>query len=520
MIADLLVGQNFVRAVNAFRYRFDLLHQAQTVLIERRKLADAAVGDLGHTRGKLLRTCRPVGPVLGKDRFGPLGFDERLYRSHFGIRIGDEMVDRDDHGNAERLHVLDVAPKVGAAFFDGADVLFPQIGLCDAAVHLHGPHGCNQNDAIGRQTRLAALDVHELFGTQIGAEASFGHNVIRQFQRSLGRRYRVTAVGDVRKRSAMDKGRVVFERLHKIGLHRVFQEHRHRPVGFDVTRIDGGAVAAIGDDHVAKAFLQISEVLGQAQNRHDLGRHRDVKTGLARETVCHTAQRCHRIAQRPVVHVQHALPRHAALINLKAVAPVDVVVDHRRKQVVCRRDRVKIACEVEVHILHRHHLRVSATSGPTLHPEVGPERRFANTNAGLLANRVQAIAKTNRRGCLALTCGCRVDRGHKDQLAVFLVGERVDERLSYLGLVVPVGQQMLRRDPQLLTDLLDRFFVSLAGNLDVGFIGHGRRSLPGKLLAGMRRSTAPSFSGIRRPHNSENDRRRAKTDASGGFGFR
>jgi len=44
-------------------------------------------------------------------------------------------------------------------------------------------------------------------------------------------------------------------------------------------------------------------------------------------------------------------------------------VDHRREQVVRRRDRVQIAGEVEVQVLHRHDLRVTASRRSALDTE-------------------------------------------------------------------------------------------------------------------------------------------------------
>jgi hypothetical protein len=79
------------------------------------------------------------------------------------------------------------------------------------------------------------------------------------------------------------------------------------------------------------------------------------------------------LAQRAVVHVEHAAPDDPAGVDLQLVAPVDVVVDHRRQQVVRAGDGVEIAGEVEVHVLHRHDLRIAAAGRAALHAEVqGP----------------------------------------------------------------------------------------------------------------------------------------------------
>jgi hypothetical protein len=53
----------------------------------------------------------------------------------------------------------------------------------------------------------------------------------------------------------------------------------------------GGAVAAVADDDVAEALLQIFEILRQAQDRHDFRGDGDVEAGLAREAVGDAAER-------------------------------------------------------------------------------------------------------------------------------------------------------------------------------------------------------------------------------------
>ena len=86
-----------------------------------------------------------------------------------------------------------------------------------------------------------------------------------------------------------------------------------------------------------------------------------------------------------------------------------------------RGDRVEIASEVQVHIFHRHDLRVAAPGCATLHAEIRPQRGFANTDHRLLADAVQTIAKTNGGGGLAFARRRRIDGGHQDQLAILTV---------------------------------------------------------------------------------------------------
>ena len=168
----------------------------------------------------------------------------------------------------------------------------------------------------------------------------------------------------------MHEGGVVFQRLHQVRLHRVFQENGHSAVSLDVAGVDWLFLAGIGHDDVAQTLLQVFQIVGQAQDRHDFRSHGDVKAGLAREAVRHAAQRHHDVAQSAVVHIHDAAPHHAALVDIKAVAPVNVVVDHRRQQVVRRGDGVEVACEVQVHLFHRHNLGIAAAGSAALHAKV------------------------------------------------------------------------------------------------------------------------------------------------------
>ena len=122
-------------------------------------------------------------------------------------------------------------------------------------------------------------------------------------------------------------------------------------------------------------------------------------------------------------------------IDAEPVAPVDVVVDQRRQQVVRRGDGMEIAGEMEVDVLHRDHLRAPAAGRPALHPEARTERRLANADDRLAADAVQPVAEADRRGRLALAGRRRIDRRHQDQLAVGPAAEPARERRRHLGLV-------------------------------------------------------------------------------------
>ena len=274
---------------------------------------------------------------------------------------------------------------------------------------------------------------------------------------------------DVGERAAVDEGRRALERLHKIRRERVLEQRRHRPVALDVAGAHRFAVAGVADDDVGEPLLQVVEVRGQAEHRHHLGGHGDVEAVLAREAVGDAAERGGDLAQRAVVHVDRAPPSDAAAVDAERIAPVDVIVDQRAQQIVGGADGVEVAGEVQVDVLHRHHLGIAAAGGAALDAEARAERRLAQAQHRLLADVVERVGEADRGGGLALARRRRRDRGHQDQLAVRLVLERLDVVHRHLGLVVAVGIEILRRDAELfLGEFHDRPLLGGLGNFDVG----------------------------------------------------
>ena len=84
---------------------------------------------------------------------------------------------------------------------------------------------------VGLEPRLAAFDVEEFLGAEIGAEARLGDHVVGELERGLGGDHRVAAMRDIGERTAMDEGRVVLERLHQVRRERILEQRRHRAGG-------------------------------------------------------------------------------------------------------------------------------------------------------------------------------------------------------------------------------------------------------------------------------------------------
>ena len=323
----------------------------------------------------------------------------------------------------------------------------------------------------GPQTRLAALDVDEFLRAEVGAESRLGDDVVDQLHRRACRDHRIAAVRDIGEWSAVDEGRVVLQRLHEIGLDRVLQEHGHRAVGLEVASEHRLLLASVSSHDLAQALLQILERSRQAEDRHDFGSYDDIETILARVAVSGAAEAHHDLAQRPVVHVDHASPGDAAHVDAQLVPVVDMVVEHRREQVVRERDGIEVSGEVQIDVFHWHHLRVAAAGCAALHAEDGSERGLAQADHGFLADMVERVAQPHRRGGLALPRRSGCHRRYQDQLGVGPGFQVVEVLQRDLGLVMPVGLEMLLGDAELRQrDLGDALELCLLCDFDVG--GH------------------------------------------------
>ena len=141
--------------------------------------------------------------------------------------------------------------------------------------------------------------------------------------------------------------------------------------------------------------------------------------------------------QRRQLTVSGSIPR--------AVAVQDVRLEHRGQEVVRGADRVDVAGEVEVQILHRHDLRVPAARRAALDPEHRAERRLAQAEHRLAADAAEPLRQPDGRRRLPLAHLGRRDRGDADQLAVRTVGEPVEHGEVDLRLVAAVELDLARR---------------------------------------------------------------------------
>ena len=282
--------------------------------------------------------------------------------------------------------------------------------------------------ASGREPGRPALDVEELLGAHVRPEARLGHDDVGRGERGPVGEHAVVAVGDVRERAAVDERRPALERLEQVRLDRVLEQDGHRARDLEVLGGDRRPVAAGREHDPAEPRPEVVDVGREGEDRHDLGADRDHVLGGARVAVLGAAQPDDDLAQRPVADVDDARPQDPVLVDRQLVAVVDVVVDERRREVVRGADRVHVAGQVEVEVLHRDDLAVAAAGRAALDPEHRPEARLADRHRGPAADPVEALGEPDHGRALAFPERGRRHAGHHDVLAARVGGLEATDR--------------------------------------------------------------------------------------------
>ena len=235
----------------------------------------------------------------------------------------------------------------------------------------------------------------------------------------------------------------------------------------EVRRRDRFVGPCTRNDDSTQPLTKLVERLGQAEDRHHFGRDRDFKAGFPRIGIPRSSKTDDDIAQRPVVHIQGALPQDAPGIDIQPVAVMNVVVDCRGQQIVGDADGMDIARKVQVDVLHWRDLRGPAAGSASLHAETGPQRGLPETHGRALAQPVQRVAQTHGRGGLSLAGGRRIDRRDQHQFSGGITGQAVAKTQRNLGLVPAVDLQLIFGYAQLSTDLADMKQIGLPRDFDI-----------------------------------------------------
>ena len=365
------------------------------------------------------------------------------------------------------MQIGNMTQKIRKTALDRCRIRCRQLVLCASAVHLERANRRNEHDRRRCQLAKAAFDIQKFLRTEIGAEARFRDDIIRQVKRRLRREHRIASVRDIRKRSAMYESRYVLQRLHQIRFQCVFHERRHRARRVQIARRDRFIFIRIRDDDPRQPRLEIRDVLCQAQNRHDFRRHRNLETVLARHAVHRPAEPDDDMTKRAVIHIQHATPDDTTRIDTERVSLLQMIVQHRREKIVRRRHRMDIPREMQIDILHRDDLRISAAGRAALHAHARPQRRLAKTNHHLFPDLGKSLRQSHRRRRLPFTRRCRRNRRHQDQFPDRRTLDPLRQPQRHLGLVRPIRLQLLLRNSDRRRNLPDGLHLRPLRNLNV-----------------------------------------------------
>ena len=361
--------------------------------------------------------------------------------------------------------------QVRDALFQSFQILGLELLLVESAVHLESADGGYDDYRVGYQSGHAAFDVQELLRAEVSAETGLSDGVLAEPEGHLGGHYGVAAVGYVREGSAVHERGGPFQCLYEVGLDGVLEEGCHSAGGLEVVGRNGLSVCVVRDDDASETLLEVGDGCGQAEHSHDLAGDRDVISVLPGEAVGSAAESVNDIAQLSVVHVDAAPPGDASGIDVERVALMNVVVQHRGKEVVRSADGVEVSGEVQVDVLHGDDLGVSAACCAALDAEYRSEGGLAQSNDGFLAYMAQSVCESDSSGGLAFAGRSGGDGGDQHKLAFFVFRFLEKDRI-YLCLVAPVLLEIFLVDAGLRGDLLYRAELTFLSDLNVCLVSH------------------------------------------------
>ena len=117
--------------------------------------------------------------------------------------------------------------KVGDSGAQCLTVLFVQFVFFHTAMMLQCADRCHDNDSRRLQPCHTAFDIQEFLGSQVGTESCLGNCIFAKLHCDLCRSDAVASVSDVCEGAAVHECRSSFQRLHQVGLQRIFQQCRH-----------------------------------------------------------------------------------------------------------------------------------------------------------------------------------------------------------------------------------------------------------------------------------------------------
>ena len=156
------------------------------------------------------------------------------------------------------------------------------------------------------------------------------------------------------------------------------------------------------------------------------------------------------------------------------------------------RDRVKIAREVKVDILHRRDLGMAAAGRSALHAETRPEARLAQGGRHADAEAAERVGKADRGRRFAFARRRRADRGDEHQPAIGALGLGIEPLQVDFGFEGSILKKCAFGNAKPRRCGVDRLERNSTGDFDIGLHSQKPSACPCKTLG-------LAFREVRRP---------------------
>src|SRR5699024_3099656 len=172
-------------------------------------------------------------------------------------------------------------------------------------------------------------------------------------------------------------------------------------------------IVCVANYDICNFFLEIDEVSCKAEYSHDLTGHCNIEAIFSWNTACYTPEADVYLTQCAVIHIHDTLPGYATRIDIQFVAVMQMIVDECSQCIVGSRDCMEVTVEVEVDLLHRQNLCVTASSSAAFSIHDRTECRFTEFDQDILCKLIESICQTDSTCWLPFPCRCRVHGGYQ-----------------------------------------------------------------------------------------------------------
>ena len=295
---------------------------------------------------------------------------------NFFICIGCKLIECNHYSLTKALQVLYVLVEVPVTGFHTCDVWLLDIFLSYTTMHLQRLEGNNENGEVWLQTCLAAFDVVELLCTEISTESCLCNGIVAILKSSSCSHDGIAAMSNVGKRTAMNKCWCTLCCLNQIWLQSIEKESYDTATYTHI--LYGKWLVVLGDaqEDIIDTATKIIDACCETHDSHDFRSRSDIEACLCLDAVL-IADTGDDAAETTVVYVHHAAPENLLQLETLCLVLETVVIQEGSNHVVGLCNGMEIASEMEINLIHRQNLGVTATCGTTLHAKAWTERWFA-----------------------------------------------------------------------------------------------------------------------------------------------